>query len=359
MTERGEGEGDGDAASRAPFDSGNWRDAAKKTPLWRKVLPFFVAAFLLYFAFRQVDFAAFGRALGTLNYPAYITFVTLWALLLLAGDAFGSLVAYRRTVPTIRFGDFYVIRGASYLPGNLNHHVAQAYLTYVIHKRFHFPLSRMAGATLLSYAGWMGCLVGCFALALPFAGLSVPVWYTPALLGVGVAYLAVIAVKPRALARIGFLAPLFEAGILGHAQALVARLPHLFILVLGHWGAYRFFDVDIPIGRALMLLPIVMVAITLPITPQGFGTREMLGQKFFVAFAAGATEPERLGRIAASTMSFAVLHTIVGIVVGFVCMRITNRQLGEERASEAARSGEGPAPGQSSRADAAPRFDST
>ena len=100
----------------------------------------------------------------------------------------------------------------------------------------------------------------------------------PALLGVGVAYLVVIALRPAFLARVGFLAPLFEAGIPGHAKMLFARMPHLAILIAGHYTSFWFFDVHIPVGTALTLIPIVLVAITLPITPQGFGTRDMLAR---------------------------------------------------------------------------------
>jgi hypothetical protein len=338
----GKMDGEGDAKPR--LDSGDWRETEKKTPLWRKIVPFVVAAGLLFLAFRNIDFPAFAAALSKLNYVAFLGFCTIWVLVLLASDSLGTLTAYRGSAPGVRFFDFYMLRGASYLPGIVNHHVGQAYMTYMFHKLFRLPLARMAGATLLSYAGWMGCLVLCMAVALPFSGLSAPIWYTPALLGAGVLYLVVIAAKPARLVKIGFLAPLFEAGIVGHAVALAARLPHLFILVLGNWVSFKFFDVHIPIGTAMTLLPIVLVAVTLPITPQGFGTRDMLSQKFFVMFALGATEPERLGRVAACTTSFGVAATLLGGLVGVIAMRVTNRRLAEQRASELARSAEAPAP---------------
>jgi Na+-driven multidrug efflux pump len=70
----------------------------------------------------------------------------------------------------------------------------------------------------------------------------------------------------------------------------------------------------------------------------------MLSQKFFVAFALGATEPERLGRVAASTTAFGVGTTLVGGLIGVVCMRIINRHMKAQQASEMARAPAAPAP---------------
>ena len=49
------------------------------------------------------------------------------------------------------------------------------------------------------------------------------------------AYLTVIAVRPRWLERHGLLAPLFEAGIGGHLRAILARFPHM-LLLAAHYG---------------------------------------------------------------------------------------------------------------------------
>lgn len=291
----------------------------------RKVVPFVLAALLLAFIGSRIDFRAFVAALRGLDVAPFLAYAMVWQIVLLGADALGNYAAYRLTMPNVRYGDFYVFRGASYLPGMLNHHLGQAYLTYLMSKLARVPLARMAGATLVSYAGWMGCLVGCVAVALPLTGL--PLGYLPIILVAGIAYLAVVHVAPERLKKISLLAPLFEAGLPGHAVSLGARIPHLAVLVLGTWGAYRFFHVDIPIGTAMLYLPILLVATTLPITPQGFGTREALAATFFARFAQGDTDAERLGRLTASTTAWGVSITLAGIVLGLVCSRIVGKRL--------------------------------
>jgi hypothetical protein len=288
-------------------------------PLWRRLLPFVIALVLLAFVVGRLDLGAFRAALAELDVASFLAFTMGWILVLLGADALGSVAAYRVTTPGVRLGQFYVLRGASYVPALLNHHLGQAFLTYMTARAFGVPVARVAGATLLSYAGWMGCLLGLAAIALPVAGM--PWTWLLAPLGAGVAYLLVLAIRPARIARIAFLAPLFEAGIRGHAIALVARVPHLAVLVLGTWLPFFWFDVHIPAGPALLFIPIVLVAITLPITPQGFGTRDALSVAFFASYAAGATEAERAARIAACTTSWGVAAALASAVIGLVCTR--------------------------------------
>jgi uncharacterized membrane protein YbhN (UPF0104 family) len=319
------GEPSEDEASRTSASAAPPAPTAR--PWYRRWLPFGLAVALLAFTASRIDFDAFVRALAQLDYVGFTAFTLVWAALLLGADALGSYVAYRIAMPGVRWLDLYIYRGASYIPSVANFHVGQAYLTYLMSKLSKVSIGRMAGATLVSYASWMGCLTGCFALALPFTEL--PKIYTPVILVTGIAYLGVIHTKPAALARISFLSPLFEAGVKGHLLALAARVPHLLVLVLGTWVSFFFFGVHIPLGQALVYLPILLVATTLPLTPQGFGTRDALAAFFFEKYATDATHAERLGRLGACTTSWGIMTTIVAVLIGLVCSRFVRRRLRE------------------------------
>ena len=166
---------------------------------------------------------------------------------------FATTVVYRRTVAPVRFREFWVLRGASYLPSILNHHVGQAFLTYYVARIYGVSLARMAGGTLLVYVSWMGWLAAAGTVALAASGQ--PLLRPALLLAAGVAYLIVIAWRPARLARVKLLAPLFEAGIRGHAVALAVRLPHFVVLFLGTWLPFFFFGVDVPLASALVYIP--------------------------------------------------------------------------------------------------------
>ncbi|HVY47122.1 MAG TPA: lysylphosphatidylglycerol synthase domain-containing protein [Minicystis sp.] len=283
-----------------------------------RVLPFALAIGLVAFVLSRLDLAAFRAHLASVDAPRFVAFAVIFLLSLLSADAFATVLVYRRSVAPVTFGNFWVLRGASYVPSLLNHHVGQAFITVALARRHGIALARMAGATLVVYASWMGCVAGLLVLALVMRGGS-PVW--PALVvAAGVAYLAVIEIRPRRLAKISLLAPLFEARAAGHLVAMAARLPHLVVLFLGTWLPFFFFGVRVPFADALETIPVLMVAVTLPITPQGFGTRDVLAQLFYERFAPGATHAERLAAITAATTSWGVAVTLLEAAFGLALL---------------------------------------
>jgi hypothetical protein len=291
----------------------------KPSPLWKKALPFAIALALIGFTVSRIDLPAFARNIAAVNAPGFMLFAAAFVFGLLTADAFASAIVYRRAVAPVTFREFWVLRGASYLMSILNHHVGQAFVTYYVSRTHRVSLARIAGATLLVYASWMGLLLLAGAGAMVMAGW--PLLRPVLALGAGVVYLVVIAAKPAPLARIQFLAPLFEAGFVGHVVALVVRIPHFFVLFVGTWLPFWFFGVKIPLGAALAFVPIMMVAATLPITPQGVGTRALLAVTFFARYAPGATPEEQAAAIAASMTSFEVAFTMVEAVLGLVLLR--------------------------------------
>ncbi len=292
----------------------------KRRSVWRAVLPFVVALTLIGFVLSRLDFHAFLRHLKHVSSPAFFPAAALFVVALCAADSLATVLIYRNSVAKIRFRDFFILRGASYLPSILNHHVGQAFITLALSRIHGAPLARVAGATLLVYASWMGCLlglacVGILVLGKPLVWLAIP-------LGSGLVYLAILALRPAPLLRMRLLAPLFEAGVVGHLRALVARLPHLTVLFLGTWLPFWFFEVRVPVGAAFTYVPILMVAVTLPLTPQGFGTRDVLAATFFEQYAPHETSADRLAAIAACTTAWGIAITLVEIVFALPLLRL-------------------------------------
>ena len=307
---------------------------AERKSLVRRVLPFALAILLISIVVARLDLNAFVRELGRLDYPLYLAFTFVFVLALLSADTFATVYIYRKTIAPIRYRDFFVIRGASYLPSIVNHHLGQAFLTYFMARLSGVSLLRTAGATLLSYASWAGCVLGMASLAIVLTG-EPPTWLLLPI-GAGLLYLLVIFLRPRRLAETRLLGPLFDAGVGGHVMALLARLPHLAVLFLGTWVPFLFFRVDIPFPSAVAYIPILMVAVTLPITPQGLGTRDLLAAQFFEKFAPGATQEERLASLAASTTSWVVATVLVEALIGLLLMRLAVPKLEARAKTEGA-----------------------
>jgi uncharacterized membrane protein YbhN (UPF0104 family) len=301
---------------------------ASALPLWRRALPFVVGAALLGVVVTRLDFAAFYAAVRTTNYFAFVLFTLVFSIALLTADSLATAHVYRSAVCPVRYREVVVIRGASYLPSMLNHHVGQGWLTYFIAKKYGAPLWRVAGATLLVYATTFGCVFLVGVAALPFNHGRVA-WLAPtiATFGVlGLIYLVVVYIRPAFLRRRQATAPLMEAGVRGHLQALVWRLPHVLVLFAGTWAPFAFFGVRVPLADALAFIPVVMLVTALPITPQGVGTRDVVAMELLARYAPGGRQ-EQLAAVAAATLSFACALTLVQALVSPLLMRRAQRML--------------------------------
>lgn len=301
---------------------------ASDAPAWRTALSIGLALALIGFVLSRLDLAAFRRALAGTNHLAFAAFVVGFNFALLGADAVATTWLYRRTLAPVRVGEILVIRAASYLPALLNHHVGQGWLTYFVSRVYRASLARVAGVTLIVYATTFAAVVLVGVVAVPLAGGAVP-WLAPvvgALVVAGVGYLGVLAWRPRWLAGRPALAPLFELGIGGQLLATATRIPHVLVQFAGVWVPLRLFGVDVPLGDALAYVPVVLLAVTLPLTPVGVGTRDVLCVELFAHHAAGPPEAQRAA-VAAATLSWVTGLTLLQSVVSPLMLRLANRLL--------------------------------
>lgn len=297
----------------------------KRSP-WRAAVPFALAFALVAAVLSLVDREAFLHALRRVSTARLVGVSAAFSVGLLLADGAATVPLYRRLVGPVKYGDFVTFRAASYLPSLVNHHVGQAALTWMLSRGCGLPLWRVAGATLVGYASWGGCLLGAGCLALIFSGE--PLGWLALPLGAGLAYLALLAVKPQRLASVTVLAPLFEAGVGGHMVALAARLPHMAVMFFGTWASFELFGVKVPLATALKVIPLLMVALALPLTPQGFGTRDALAALLLASYAPGETRAERLASVAAATTAWGVMTTAWESLLGLYFARIAARRVG-------------------------------
>lgn len=297
-------------------------------PLWRRLLPIVVGAALVAYLLSTLDFDAFRRALAKIHYVGYLAFTFFFVIALLTADSFAGAHVFTKTVGKISVRELWVIRGASYLPSLINHHVGQAWLTYYVSRVRGAPVWRVAGATLVIYVTTFGCLFVLAGAGFLVGAARLP-WLAPTLGALGVlaaGYALVIWLAPEALAKRRALAAPFELGLSGQVIAMLYRMPHVLVQLLGGWLAFGFFGVDIPFSVALAYLPAVMLVQTLPITPQGVGTRDVVALELFASYAQGSPDQQR-ATIAAVTLSWAVGLTLAQLLISPPLLRRAQRLL--------------------------------
>lgn len=301
----------------------------------RRWLPWLVAAAILAVMIREIRLEPLREAFQHGAYLALSLFVVFELVITLPVDAYATRAALDAVGIPRPFSEVMYARGASYLLGLLSYIAGQGGMGFYL-ARTGVPVARSAGAVLflMMANGIVLVLLGAVGLAVEMArgGLAgVPtgllaLTIAAALAGT-VVYGIVIALRPKWLARYSLLAPLFDAGVRGNVRAVLARFPHMLLLVVLHWLAFRIWGIAVPAVPGLALNPIVLLLSALPVTPGGLGTTQALQVLFFSPWAPGATGDDR----AASVLAFSLVHHVANLVVqaalGLACLAPFRRRV--------------------------------
>jgi hypothetical protein len=312
---------------------------SKRTGAWRRTWPWLVGLAILALIATRVPVDAFRDGV---RHGPHLTLAAVNLALYLAvlcTDSVSTwigLVVLKMRRP---FSSVLLVRGATYALFLVNYALGQGGFGYYLHRSGE-PALRAAGATLFLIGTNLGMLlvvtIGAWALYREHTDNPAMWWTLVGGCGAFGLYLVVVAISPNILTRRGLLAPLFEAGVRGHLVAMLGRLPHMAVMILGHWAAMRAWGIPVPLWTGLTIMPAIVIASVLPISPAGLGTTQAAFVLFFGSYAVGATEAERT----ASVLAFAIVHFAYGVLaslaIGLACLPLARRSgLFQQRTSPA------------------------
>ncbi len=299
----------------------------KRTSLVRRILPWLVGIAIVIVIAMRVPFDAFEHAISE-GPHVQLALVDLGVTIaMLITDTIATWVALSVLGVGWKLPKVLAVRGATYLLSLINYAVGQGGIGYYLH-RSGVPGMRAIGIALFMMGTTFATLLllNAGTWVLDHDGIDPrALWTVWGLCGAFVVYLVIVLVRPIALSNRPVLSPLFEAGIGGHARAIAARLPHVVVIVFGHWVAMRAWGIPAPLALAAAVLPGLAFAAALPISPAGLGTTQAGLVLFFSAFAAGATQEAR----EANLLAFSIVHFVYGmagqIAVGLLCVPLARR----------------------------------
>lgn len=296
----------------------------------RQLIPWVVGIAIIVVIALQVPFAKFRESFGSGAHWQLALVELVCTVAALATDSVSTWIGLRTV--NIRWPLWKVgsIRGATYLLVLLNYAVGQGGFGYYLYRAGE-PAKRAVGVTLYLLGTTLATLLTVAFAVWLIAGVRSgaeyeEMWWSivVAMCGFG-AYLVVIATRLRLLAQREILAPLFEAGVGGHVITVLARVPHVFIIVFTYWLAMWAWGIDVPFGTAMTLMPAIVLAAVLPISPGGLGTTQAALVFFFAIYAPGATDDARTANVLAFGIAQFVYATLATLLVGVVCLPIARR----------------------------------
>lgn len=304
--------------------------APEKTPArsrLRTFLPWIVGVAIVVAIVLRVPVAAFRDAIQHGPHLQLAIVDALVVLVVLATDTLATWAAVAAIGVRWAFRKVFAVRGATYLLSLLNYAAGQGGIGYYLHRE-GISGARAIGSTLFIMGTTFATLLLVAAATLASGRVSDPrwTWTVLGLCAAFVVYLVIIALRPALLARREVFRPLFDAGLDGHARTMIARLPHVAMIVAGHWFAFVAWDIDVPFWEAMTVMPLIVVVATLPISPAGLGTTQAAFVFFFARYADGATPEAREAHL----LAFGIVHFVYGIVwqflVGLACLPLARRE---------------------------------
>jgi hypothetical protein len=293
----------------------------------RAALPWLLAAGILALLFHRLPPDALVAALAGGPWPFLAGYVVLEIALVLLADSWAALVALRVSGGDLPYRRVVAMRGASYLFQTVHVLAGQGSFGWFLARAGRGGWGA-GGVVILLLATQLLtlALVGVVGLAVAPRWLQAPALPVVALVLGGMAlYLTTIALRPRWLARLPLVAPLIQplvgAGVRGHLTAVLARLPHVALLVVVQWGAFRIWGIAIPFAVAAGTMPLVLLVGALPITPSGLGTVQALQAALFAAWAPGASAGDRAAAVVALSLAHVALALLVQAATGLACLR--------------------------------------
>jgi hypothetical protein len=277
-----------------------------------------VTAGLLFLVFRNMKFAEVAASIrGAASWTVPACLVGVAAIYL--GDSFAIWKTFGWFLARFSYAEVLVVRGATYLLAAVNYNVGQGAIVYFVHRARGVPVMRGIATVLLIMGINIVALLllasAGYAVA-PAVPRALPLGLVVAWTGLGL-YALVAARKPAVVARRPVFEVLLSAGLAGHGRALLVRVPHIAALVGYQTAMLYAFGVEVPLGQAFAVLPIVFFIAVLPISVQGLGVTQWAMTFFFARYAPGG---QSAPVVTASLVSQAIATT-TQVLIGLACLR--------------------------------------
>lgn len=218
----------------------------------------------------------------------------------------------------LTFAESKIIRGASYLIMVVDYTLGMGSVVYFFHVANQVSLLR--GTAIMIYYNYINqlALVLLAALGYPLLGLSLP-WLTKGVIGclilsgLTIAVIGIIRqtdhrmvrkIKENALAQ-----SFIESSAGAYAINVIYRMIYYFSYVLFFYLAVRAFAMDIPFTTLLAYVPIILLVISIPISPFGLGTSQAAMLFLFKDYG---SQPQILAFSLAYSVSVLILRAVLG-----------------------------------------------
>lgn len=310
----------------------------------RILLPWLLCAALFVFLFQKIPPDRLWVALQNIRVGPLVFWSVLYFAMVLYGDCLSLHYVFKRFVAPMRFAEVRRVRGSSFLLAVVNYLLGQAALAYYAKKKYRASLSKAFGAmsfvtTLdlllvlssgLLVLGFVPGMAKKFNLAVwPVRFVFLALW--AAYTAWGVFWSRINDERLRRLQHNKILHWILQhnvflifrqASFKDYALLLLMRLPLLFVVIIGVDLAFLPFGASASLSEVFLFGPLILLVSSLPLTPAGLGTSQMLMIEFFSSSIATSQTSYADARelVFAASLIWTLANQTLKLIYGALCL---------------------------------------
>jgi len=287
---------------------------------WKRLLPIAVSCAILIYLFWYIDIRQCFNALMNADMTIYVPSVLILIIATFLLDTQNLAETLRHFQYPLSWKNAFILRGVTYLIMTIDYSVGMGVLIYYLKKHLGVPVMRSTG--LMTFFN------GITQKALVYMAIIGLIILSPtsALLGnlliffIGFAtldFLFIVVLKrlpSRGLAlkikNLNLLKVFHEAPWRTYGILLFWRIMYYAFFIIFFYVAVRAFNMQIPLIALIAYVPIILLVISLPIAPGGFGTAQAT---MLVLFKDYGTNMDIMAFGLTYTISILVLRYLIGL----------------------------------------------
>jgi uncharacterized membrane protein YbhN (UPF0104 family) len=257
---------------------------AQRSPLWKRILPFIVAGGILTYLFWHIDYrqclVALTHANLSLYIPCFLAFIAITFLM----DTQNLVALLKQFNYHLPFRNALSIRGGTYLIANIDYSLGLGALIYYLKRDLGIPVMRSTGLMVIFNAiNQQSLVIMCIFGLLLFSPLNSVLqnflWVCFAIIIFDIIFIQALKVLPSRgwigkFKELNIIKVFPEAPWKSYGLLNFWRIVFYSIFIAFFHFALQAFHMSIPLVPLIAYVPIILLIVSLPIAPCGFGTAQ-------------------------------------------------------------------------------------
>lgn len=296
------------------------RSFLMNSKIWKRLLPLAVSCAILIYLFWHIDIRECISAVINANMFIYLPAVIILILVTFVLDTQNLAATLKHFHYPLSWKNAFTLRGITYLVMTIDYSVGMGVLIYYLKKHLGIPVMRSTGLMTffngitqkaLIYMALIGLLILTPASALLNNLLLFFIGFTL----LDLLFIVVLKKLPSRgwalkIKNLNLLKVFHEAPWSSYGILLFWRMVYYAMFVIFFYVAVRAFNMQIPLLALIAYVPIILLVISLPIAPGGFGTAQAT---MLVLFKDYGTNMDIMAFGLTYTTSILVLRYLIGL----------------------------------------------